>query len=36
MDPTKMVLANAKQIQIYELINKVQNILNTDSLLPRK
>lgn len=26
----------ARQIQIYELINKIQNVINTESLLPRK
>lgn len=29
------MLASCKQIQIYELINKIQNVLNTENLLPQ-
>ena len=32
----KLMLATCKQIQIFELINKIQNVLNTENLLPRK
>lgn len=32
----KLMLASSKQIQIYELINKIQNVLNTENLLPRE
>lgn len=32
----KIAAASSKQIQIYELLIKIQNVLNTDSLLPRK
>ncbi|CAF0742186.1 unnamed protein product [Brachionus calyciflorus] len=31
----KLMLASCKQIQIYELINKIQNVLNTENLLPQ-
>ncbi|RNA01072.1 rac GTPase-activating 1 [Brachionus plicatilis] len=31
----KLMLASSKQIQIYELINKIQNVLNTENLLPQ-
>ena len=34
MDNKKLILTQ-KQFQIYELINKIQNVINTESLLPQ-
>ncbi|RMZ93406.1 Nck-associated 5, partial [Brachionus plicatilis] len=31
----KLAAASSKQIQIYELLIKIQNVLNTESLLPQ-
>lgn len=32
----RLAIASSKQIQIYELLIKIQNVINTESLLPRK
>ena len=32
---SKKIICTSKQIQIYEILNKIQNVINTESLLPR-
>ena len=36
MDNKTKIICTSKQIQIYEILNKIQNVINTESLLPRK
>ena len=30
------IICTSKQTQIYEILNKIQNVINTESLIPRK
>jgi hypothetical protein len=36
MDNKTKIICTSKQVQIYEILNKIQNVINTESLLPRK